>query len=134
MAYSNTKKDKTQILTVEKLKKVAISGLLIFVTISSLLNIYRQISTLRAARARNESLSRKVEELITENNNLKQQIEEASKSGSTDRKQREYFGKGKQNDYWLTLPPEDIYPTVKPAENEPDNEPNIIKWWNLFTK
>jgi cell division protein FtsL len=134
MAYSNTKKDKTQIVTVEKLKKVAISGLLVFVTISSLINIYRQVSTLRSARERNESLGRKIEELTTENNNLRQLIEEASKSGSIDRKQREYFGKGTSKDYWLTLPPEDIYPTVKPTDTEAKIEPNIVKWWNLFTK
>jgi hypothetical protein len=134
MTYSNTNKDKIQSGWWNRLKLLILTGGLLTLLLSSGLNIYRQWTTLRKAEDRNKSMEDKLEKLEEENRHLKAKIEIATTSAYIDRKYREFFGMGGKDDYWLIIPKDSTESSLKREITVVDDEPNIIKWWNLFIK
>jgi hypothetical protein len=133
MTYSNTNKDKTQLDRWRKLKQVFFYAVLGYIIYSSITNIYRQYSTLRSANRRLQLLEEKVEGVAREKRKFLKLVEEATGSATIARNQRQYFGVGTNRDYWIVMP--------TPAENdqlvsevyEVETDPNLVKWWKLFT-
>lgn len=134
MTYSNTKRDKKQTVEFSGIKNLALTTILVLITFSSVYNIVKQAATLKSAKSRNEALNKRIDKLIEENRILDRQIEEATKSISIERKQREYFGRGGVNDYWLLLPTPADTPLPKTEVNEQSVKPKVLMWWELFTK
>jgi len=134
MAYSNTNRDKEQVNRGVKLKTTVFAVGLIIVTISSLTNIYTKWVTLKEARDKNNKIKNTLDKVVSENQQMKRQMDEASGSGIMSRKARAYFGLGTSDDYWLILPKDEGNLSIKEEGTVIENEPNILKWWDLFTK
>lgn|GEM_PF-1993385 len=132
MAYSNINRDKKQTGRAEKVKNLVFVVFLLVITTTSLLNIYRQWSTLNRAEARNHKLETEIASIEAENQLLRLKSAEATKSAYIDRKLREYFGLGTANDYWLILPPEDKNLELNQEVNVDNSKPLVLEWWELF--
>jgi hypothetical protein len=134
MTYSNTNRDKTQLDRWKKLKQTLFYGILGYITYSSLSNIYRQFTTLRLAETRLKVLEKKVQSVDTEKKKYLRLVEEATSSATISRNQRQYFGIGTDKDYWLIIPSPQPDENIVTEINEEKTVPNLVKWWNLFTK
>jgi hypothetical protein len=88
---------------------------------------------LKEARERNKKLENSIDKLILENNQMQRQINDATSSAFVDRKAREYFGLGTENDYWLIMPKDTDDIKIVQKESIVENKLNILKWWELFT-
>lgn len=133
MTYSNTNKDKIQSSRWQKAKQAIFYVVLGYVIYSSLINIYRQYVTIRAAKNRVNTLNRQVNEIENEKRKYLKLVEESTSSAEISRNQRQYFGIGTQNDRWLALPSDKPNERIADEINEVETEPNIIRWWKLFT-
>jgi len=134
MTYSNTNKDKIQPGRWQSVKQALFYVVLGYIIYSSLINIYRQFVTLRAARSRVNTLENKVNELDMERKKYQKLVEESTSSAVISRNQRQYFGIGTENDRWLILPTTTADEKIVSEIYEVETEPNLIKWWKLFTK
>ncbi|MFA5894167.1 MAG: hypothetical protein WC851_00150 [Candidatus Shapirobacteria bacterium] len=134
MTYSNTNKDKTQSERWQRAKQILFYVILGYIIYSSLINIYRQFITLKAARNRVDTLERRVNELEIEKKKYQRLVEESTSSATISRNQRQYFGVGTENDRWIALPSITKEERITSEVNEVETEPNLIKWWKLFTK
>lgn len=134
MAYSNINKDKIQANTGKKFKTAILTVILAGITVSSGSNIVQQISTLREATRRNGEMEKNIEIIEKENADLSKKIVMATESGTMNRKIREYLGLGNKDDHWIIA---DLAP-VKNDEKEKikvvEVKPNIVQWWEVFTK
>lgn len=134
MTYSNTNKDKTQLSGWQRGKRILFYMVLGYIIYSSLINIYRQFVTLRAAKDRVNTLVKRVSELEVEKRKYLRLVEESTSSATISRNQRQYFGLGTENDRWITLPSTFPNERIVNEVNEVETEPNLIRWWKLFTK
>lgn len=134
MTYSNTNKDKTQSDRWLRVKQAIFYVVLGYIIYSSLINIYRQFVTLKAARNRVDTLEKQVDELEKEKKKYLRLTEESTSSAIISRNQRQYFGIGTENDRWIALPSSTPGERIINEVNEVETEPNLIRWWKLFTK
>ena len=133
MTYSNTNKDKIQFGGWLRAKQILFYAALGYIIYSSLINIYRQFVTLKAARNRVDTLERRVNELEIEKKKYQRLVEESTSSATISRNQRQYFGVGTENDRWIALPSTFHDERIVNEVNEVETEPNLIRWWKLFT-
>lgn len=134
MAYSNINRDNTQPERVFDLKTLGFIVGLLIVVFSSIFNILGKYNTLKEARNRNKKLETGINQTVKENNIMLQQIKEATSSGYMERKAREYLGLGTTNDVWLVLPTTGEDLKLNQEVNIVETKPNIVQWWELFTK
>ena len=133
MTYSNTNKDKTQSNRWQRAKQAIFYVVLGYIIYTSLINIYRQYTTLRAAKNRVNTLEKQVYQIESEKRKYLRLVEESSSSATISRNQRQYFGLGTENDRWIALPSAIPNERITSEINEVETEPNLIKWWKLFT-
>ena len=134
MTYSNTNKDKRQPNWWKTTKTAAFYAIVAYLIYSSLLNIYHQWVTLRSAQNRMDTLQQKVIDIEKEKKKYLQLVDEATASATIERKQRQYFGIGGSNDYWIVVPTSTEEAKLVEEVNEVQSSPNLIRWWRLFTK
>ena len=133
MTYSNINKDKRQPNWWKKVKSVVFGVVVIYLTYLSLVNVYRQWITLKSAQSRKEVLQQRVVDLEKEKKKYSKLVDEATTSAIIERKQRQYFGIGGGDDYWIVVPSATEEAKIVNEVNEVQSSPNVIKWWGLFT-
>lgn len=101
-------------------------------TISLLINIKTQFSTLEMAKKENILLIKKIREMDESNKFLSQQIQYATSDAFVAQKAREDFGMGEEGDVWLKLKPEQKVDLR--VEEKKETEANYKQWLKLFTQ
>ena len=115
------------------IKKLTIWVLGITIITWSIVNIRKQLVTLKVATEKNLELEGNINTLKDKTIKLKSLTEYASSSASIQRQSRELLGKGTDEDYWLILPKdiENIKSDTIPIAKE--EESNLFRWIHLFT-
>ena len=103
------------------------------IVISTLINIKNQFETLKVARAKNEELEIKLEQMTILKNKLNKKIEYATTSAFVDSQRKELLGLGTNDDYWLDITEDNTKVEIIRNVYETKQELNIQKWLRLFT-
>ncbi|MFZ2152592.1 MAG: septum formation initiator family protein [Microgenomates group bacterium] len=116
------------------LKQWGFYVILVYIIFSSIVNVVRQWTTLEAGQRRLLRLETKKQEMQQEIRKYTKLAEEATSSEIIERKAREYFGVGRENDYWLIMPPAEKMPELVEKFSQTNQKPNIVAWWELLTQ
>ena len=103
------------------------------ISLSIMLNIKTQYSTLREAEKQNIKIEKEITKLNQENQILSQKVEFATSSAFLEQEAHDKLALGRENDVWLDLSEEeniDLFPKAK----ETEEIPKIKQWINLFTR
>jgi cell division protein FtsL len=134
MTYSNINKDNIQAKMLSKIKKITIVFLLIITIIYSGTNIINQYQILIEANRSNQEKELNITNLKGEISNMRQKVEYASSSAFIARRMRQFYGLGLPGDNWIIFNKNKQESNIGQIYNVTVNKPNIIQWWEAFTK
>ena len=134
MTYSNTKKDKAQANWLGRLKNWLLIIILSFVAVSSLSNVISQYKTLTEAQRINREDELEIASIKEKISDYRQWVEYATSGAYKARRERQFYGLGLPTDFWIKYPEYEDTTNIGQNYNITENKPNIVKWWERFTK
>jgi hypothetical protein len=87
---------------------------------------------LKSANVRLEKAEKELANIDNEIKKFTKLSAEATSSATIERKLREYFGTGTNQDYWLVLPKDELGTDIIDEFEQEQTKVNIVRWWQLF--